>query len=147
MLKPFAFNSTSPDTPDGRNWRIFDEASKTLVKNDLVFTNPSGDVTVTRGVFTLYGPIVFYSITLSVANTAGWTTTAYIDLPYAAANDGTVFVAPHIGTCFINTAEAWVSYCYLSTIANPNRLNFSSGYTNSSGSTSTPTITGWYYRN
>lgn len=147
MLKPFAFNSTAADSPEGRNWRVFDEASKTIVRTDLVFVNPISAVAVTRGVFTLYGPIVFYSITLSVPNTDGWTTTGYIDLPYSAVNDGTSFTAPHIGTCFNNPVEGIMGSCYISGVANPNRLNFSFGYTNSSGVTTTPTITGWYYRN
>jgi hypothetical protein len=147
MLKPFSFEKLGTETPVERNFRVFDEASKTIVRTDLVFTNPLTEVTVTRGIFTLYGPIVFYNIMLSVPNGDGWTVTGYIDLPYSALIDNSVFLAPHNGVVFNNTQEALMGTAYLSSTANPNRLNFSFGYTNATGATATPTIQGWYFRN
>jgi len=146
MFQPFSFILTDPSTPEGRNWRTFDESSKSLVATNLVFSNPVGLTTCPKGVFTLYGPIVFYSIQISVPNGDGWTVSSYIDLPFSALIHNGVFVAPHIGSCFFNANEAYQTYAYLSSTANPNRLNLAGGYTNATGVTQTPTITGWYFR-
>lgn len=146
MITPFSFLNTDATTPEGKNWRTFDQASKTLTKTDLVFSNPVGATSVVRGVFTQYGPIIFYSIVISVPNGDGWTVTAYIDLPFSADVQNSQFTAPHIGSIFTAVPEAFIGFAYISGVANPNRLNLSAGYTNASGSTEYATITGWFYR-
>lgn len=147
MLRPFSFQNTLPTTPEGQNWRTFDEATKTLVKTDLVLTNPSGSTTVTRGTFTLYGPIVFYTIDLSVPNGDGWLVSSYITMPYSALVNNGVLLAPHIALMYNATLEATIGYAYMSDAANPTRLNLAAGYTNATGATTTPSIQGWYFRN
>lgn len=146
MLRPFSLLNTDPQTPEGRNWRTFDEASKTIVKSDLTFSNPVGGTSVSTGTFTLYGPIVFYVIDIEVPNGDGWTTTAYIDLPYSQLSANSTFPAPHIGMIFNNAAESFKGWAYISGVANTNRLNLAVGYTNTSGATEHLQIQGWYYR-
>jgi hypothetical protein len=149
MLRPFSFINTEPTSVEGRNWRTFDEASKTLVKTDLVVTNASGSVTCPNAYFTLYGPIVFYDLSLAVANGDGWTVSTYITMPYEPLFNATAsrFAAGHVGSAFIDTAKAFLSFAYFSDVANIRRLSFGSGYTNSTGATSYPSVQGWYYRN
>lgn len=147
MLRPFSFLNTDPSTDEGRNWRTLDEATKTIVRTDLVLSNPVGSAVVTRGTFTLYGPIVFYTIDLSVPNGDGWLVSSYITMPYSPLINNGAFLAPHIALMFVNTLEATIGYAYMSDPANPLRLNLAAGYTNATGSTTTPSIQGWYYRN
>lgn len=147
MFRPFSFEKTKAQEPSDRNWRVFDEASKSIVRTDLVLSNPSGASVVTRGTFTLYGPIVFYSLSLSVPNGDGWLVSSYITMPFSPLIENGVFLAPHYGFMFIGELEATIGYAYFSDPANPLRLNLAAGYTNSTGATTTPTIQGWYYRN
>lgn len=144
-MVPFSFLPTETELPEQRNWRTFDEKSKLIVRTDLVFTNGT-DITIPAAYFQLYGPIVFYNIRCHVPDTKSWTTTAYIDLPYNAANDRVAFQAGHPGLIIINGAEAFIGWAYISGFANPNRLNLAAGYTNSSGAAIDVNIQGWYFR-
>lgn len=146
MLRPFSFLNTGSVTASDKNWRTFDQASKTLVRSDLSITNPVVTPVVDYGYFTLYGPIVFYTIHITLNNGDGWGTTSYIDVPYTPLLL-TNFQAPHLGQAFVGITGTVRSTVVFKTTATPQRLGFVTAYTNATGADELISVQGWYYRN
>jgi hypothetical protein len=146
-LKPFSFENTTAKTPEERNWRVFSENSKTLIYPTLTITSGVNSPDVTKALFTLYGPIVFYQIQLQLNNTDGWTTGTYISVPIPAFTPaGGAGFGPynHLGQVYI--PETGVVLTTATFSINPTRLYFTAAYTNSTGSSHNVNIQGWYYR-
>lgn len=146
-MHPFSF--LRPDDPkdsNGKNWQTFDEATKTIVKTDLSVTNPTATPVVNSGTFTLYGPIVFYDIMVTLNNNDGWTTSSYINIPYPALVSGGTMPACHLGHAFIYNTGIIQANTFIASGSNPNRLTFSANYTNVSGGDQIIYLQGWYYR-
>ena len=146
-LMPFAFNPTTPATPEGRNWRVFDDASKTIVKTDLTMTTAVSDPVVVGGYFTLYGPIVFYNVRVTLDTNDGWGAgTSYITMPFSALNYNGLNLAQSAMFAMGASGTIVRSVVYLAN-ANPNRLYFTTAYTNGTGADEEVFISGWYFRN
>lgn len=145
-LKPFSFLNTEPTTPEGKNWRTFDEASKTIVKTNLTIVNPVSTPAVETGYFTMYGPIIFYTISIVLNNGDGWGTNSYISVPFVPLQS-TNFLAPHLGQGFVGITGTVRSTVVFKDTSNPSRLGFVTAYTNATGSDERISIQGWYYRN
>ena len=147
-LRPFSFLNTGAEEPEGRNWRTFDEASKTIVRTDLVFTNGVATPTIDSGTFTLYGPIVFYSLKVTLNNGDGWNnTTTYINMPFPEVRtSGGAFLASSAGAAVDQATGIYWDTTIFRTAANPTRLQFGNGYVNATGANQTFFLSGWYYR-
>jgi hypothetical protein len=146
-LKPFSFLNPEGADPNAKNWRSFDEASKTIVKTNMAITSGTATPTVDAGYFTLYGPIVFYTIKITLNNNDGWTTSSYIQMPFHPLLASSTFQAAHHGEVFIGLTGVVLSSAIFTTTANPDRLGFGTAYTNTSGSDQLVYIQGWYFRN
>lgn len=147
MLRPFAFLNTDPQTPLGKNWRVFDEASKTSVRSDLTVVNPVSDPVVNFGYFTLYGPIVFYVIKMTLDSNDGWTTSSYIKLPQEELVANATRQANHLGQAYVANTGAAITETVMIDPTNPSRLGFAGNYTNTTGADLVVFLQGWYFRN
>lgn len=146
-LQKFALLNTESKTPGDKNWRTFDQSSSTITRSDLVITDPApvGTPTVPVGYFTLYGPIVFFSLRILLNNNDGWSIDASIELPYDILNTTTSKTGDvgGIATVFRSGGNP-DSYA---TITIGNTLGFTAAYTNTSGVDQKVYVQGWYYRN
>ena len=148
MLRSWTVENTQAIEPTDRNWRIFDTNSKTIVRTDLVFTSPTSDPVIDAGYFTLYGPLVFYVLKVTLDTNDGWTSNSYINMPYPVLNDNGVILANHTGLATMSGGTGLsLDICSFKTPANPTRLGFASNYTNPTGANLELSIQGWYYRN
>lgn len=145
-LQRFSFLNPSDEELQAKNWRQFDAGSKTIVRNDLVFVTATGTPVIDYGYFTLYGPIVFYTLKVTLNNNDGWTTSSYIQMPYAPLQL-TNFQAPHSGHVFVSLSGAAITTAVFADVANPTRLAFAGAYTNTTGADQGVSIQGWYFRN
>lgn len=147
MLQPFAFEPTPRQESEQRNWKVLDEASKTFVRNDLVMSSPVSDPVISAGYFTLYGPIVFYNIQVTLDTNDGWTgSTSYITMPFSQLTHNGANLAQHTGQAVGAYGTVLRSVVWFSNAA-PTRLFFTTSYTNGTGATEEVFISGWYYRN
>jgi hypothetical protein len=148
MLRPFSFENTDTSSPETRNWRILDEATKTIVRTDLTFLSPVGTPTVTAGYFVLYGPLVFFTLTCDVPDGSGWNVSTSIALPYSILVTNTPSIPVYANfEVFVGTSNVFINYAGIPFPAFPNRLYFAAAYTNTSGVAEAVTIQGWYFRN
>lgn len=144
-LKKFNFMNTPANDPADQNWRTFDEASKTIVRNDLVFASGAvNSPTIQAAYFVLYGPLVFYQMRILMNNNDGWGAGAIVELPYpilytTSSKTGDV---GHLGTASV--AGIFQSYVYINLGGS---LTFQTAYTNVSGSDKKVFVQGWYLRN
>jgi hypothetical protein len=147
-LKPFNFQSTDANTPEGMNWKHLAQNTNTIVRTNLSIGSPVVTPTLTAGYFTLVGPMVFYAIKGQLDNNDGWLTSSYIDLPYAALNQGSGFVlGPTMGEAIDALTGVVRSKVWHYSVAQPQRIYFATAYTNTSGSTQDIGIYGWFLRN
>lgn len=142
MLRSLLFESTETETPDGRNWRIFSENSKTLVKTNLTLTNPVNDTIVDKGIFVLYGPMVFFDIMLSLVSGDGWDGTSYIKMPFFNLNVAGTLQFEGLFNVFDPADGTLITQAYMATEEN---LMFAGSHT-ASGDQQVR-IQGWYFRN
>jgi len=146
MLRKFSFLNSPSNTEADRNWRVFNENSSTLVRTDLVITDPApvGTPTFQVGYFTLYGPIVFYQMRILLNNNDGWSADATIAMPYEVLNTTTSKTGDvgHLGTVY--TGQTFRSYVFMNI---GGTLDFGTAYTNTSGVDQKAMIQGWYFRN
>lgn len=147
MPSPFAFNSTDPSTPEGRNWRVLDESTKFKVRSDLVFTGGTGTPTVDMGYFTMYGPLIFYIIKVTLNNNEGWAAvTSYIQVPFSEFIVGTTTQqCTHTGEAYVGGSGAAITRTILLT-ADTTKLSFLGTYTNTTGADQVVFLQGWYIR-
>lgn len=150
MLRPFSFEKTDTSDQGNRNWRIFDENSKTIVygNRELLFTSPTGDPDISQAFFTLYGPIVYFMMEIVLYDGEGWVAgTTTINMPFGSVYTGiskTTAMVPLFQV--YDTTATILSQAY---IRLGNTLNFNTTYT----AVLAPLITkkvyiqGWYYRN
>lgn len=150
MLRPFSFEKTGTEDQGQRNWRVFDENSKTITygSGELSITSPVGTPTISQAFFTLYGPLVFVGMHLILDNGDGWTAgTSTILMPFGAVYTGvskTPAVVPLLTAH--NNSGVLRSYCY---IGLGNTLSFATNYTSAvvAPQTEKVYIQGWYFRN
>lgn len=147
-LRPFSFiNNREDSTNADRNWRTFDESSKLIVRNNLTMTSATSDPVIDYGYFTLYGPICFYNMKITLDTNDGWTTSSYISMPYAEFRAAGARQAGHLGQAFNGAAGTVRSQTYCSSATNGERLYFNTAYTNGTGAEEVIFVQGWFLRN
>lgn len=146
-LQSFRFQNTETTTPGDRNWRLFDDNSKTIVYTPTL-SNPVGTVTVKPSFFVLYGPIVFFSITMIVAASGGWNANSTLTLPFNLLQPvGGVPRATSTAPVVIGPSGTLLAWAEVATGVAPSVLNLNTAHTNPSAVlTETVNINGWYIR-
>jgi len=147
MLRPFSFLNTTPETPEGRNWRTLDENTKTFVSNTLTMVSPTSDPVINYGYFTRYGPLVHYNIKMTLDSDDGWTTSSYIILPFPEFIASGAQQAAHQGQAYVGLTGASITAIVFGSVTNSDRLAFAGAYTNSTGADQVVFLQGWYLRN
>lgn len=146
MLRPFSFEKTDMSDQGNRNWRIFDENSKTITygSGELSIALPTGTPTITQAFFTLYGPLVFFMMEIDLDIGDGWVLgTSTIAMPFGAVYTGASKFAAVVPQFQIYTdLGVAITTAYMRI---GNTLGFSGTYT--SGVAQNVYIQGWYYRN
>lgn len=141
------WNPETPDneTPEARNWHLFTENSKTIVRTDLSIQSPVGTPTINAAYFTLYGPLVFYTMDLTLNNNDGWTTSSFVYMPFTPTSDaGAAIRIYKTGQVLVSNTGAIITSTYFLTL---NWMFFAGAYTNTTGADQLVTIQGWYHRN
>lgn len=142
MLNTFRFENTSNQSPNDRNWQIFDLGSKTSVKTDLVFVNEVNNPVIEKGIFVLYGPIVFFNIEFSMASGDGWDLTTYIKMPFKQLNVAGTLQFESSFTVLTPADGSIYGQAYMATEEN---LMFNTSY--AAAGAEQARIQGWYFRN
>lgn len=145
-MKPWSIENPDQATAEGRNWRIFGENSKTIIRNDLAFVSATSDPVINFGYFTLYGPLVFYNIKCTLDSNDGWTTSSYIILPFQEFSLAGTRQVTHQGVAYVGSTGASITQLVFGSTTNYDRLAFAGAYTNASGADQEVFLQGWYIR-
>lgn len=147
MLRPFALLNTEPKTPEGRNWRTFDENSKTITygSGELTITSPVNSPLVEEAFFTLYGPLVFFMMRIDLAVNDGWSAGSKIVLPFGAVYTG-ASKTPAMRPLFqvYSSGGVPITTAYINLGSD---MVFVGAYTNLGVLSENVFVQGWYYRN
>lgn len=146
-LHPFSFENTGVIHPTDRNWRSLDTNTKTIVFTPTL-SNPVGTVSVKPSFFVLYGPLVFYSITMVVAASGGWNANSTLTIPFSILQPvGGVPLATSTAPVVIGPSGTLLCWASISTGVFPSVLNLNTAHTNPSAVlTETVNINGFYVR-
>jgi hypothetical protein len=149
MAKPLKFVLPKNEAQQELNWKVLIDATQANEFDPFYGTTPAAqgftNVGNYWGYYTLFGPIVYFTITLlnDGGGSVRWSAGDYMLLPYSCATRGTAHILES-HKCFPATERNHAGIVQDWFYLGPGYITSSAGHT--SGSSDDSNISGWYFR-